>query len=594
MCAAMRALLFRQTLLLVAASLATVAALANCKLVDVADLPVTMNGLRPIVDAKINGADAHFILDSGAFFSTIPQATAHAFKLPLHRMPENMRVEGIGGRADTQVARVDEFIVAKARIEKVEFVVGGSDLDASAAGLLGQNILGSADVEYDLKNGMARLMHPDRDCEKTSLAYWSKNGEYSVIDLAFSRGRRQHTVATAAVNGKEVRVMFDTGATSILSLDAAKRAGIVPDGPGVVPAGYTHGLGRRTVQTWIAPVSSFQIGNESITNTHLRIGDIDFADVDMLIGIDFFLSHHLYVANSRDKLYFTYSGGPVFNLLKLSSTPPVVDADPHAESDAAAVEPIDAAGYARRGAAYAARRDFDRAVEDLNWAREKDPAEASYLYLRGMAQLGAGRVALALADLDAYLQQKPQDPAALLARARAHAQQRDYDAAQVDLRTIDSLVATDANIRLDLGSLLLRIGAYGSAIAQYDKWIETHDDDGNLSLAQGGRCRARTLLNQALEKAQEDCERALRASPADVVLRFDHGLLYLRQGRYADSLEELESVLTREPANAWARYARGLDKLHLGRTAEGQADMNAAAALQSTIAEDARKVGFVP
>ena len=30
----------------------------------------------------------------------------------------------------------------------------------------------------------------------------------------------------------------------------------------------------------------------------------------MLLGADFFLSHRIYVANSRDKLYFTYNGGP--------------------------------------------------------------------------------------------------------------------------------------------------------------------------------------------------------------------------------------------------------------------------------------------
>ena len=34
----------------------------------------------------------------------------------------------------------------------------------------------------------------------------------------------------------------------------------------------------------------------------------------MLIGADFFLSHRVYVANSQRKLYFTYNGGPVFNL----------------------------------------------------------------------------------------------------------------------------------------------------------------------------------------------------------------------------------------------------------------------------------------
>jgi len=66
-------------------------------------------------------------------------------------------------------------------------------------------------------------------------------------------------------------------------------------------------------KTWIAPISSFKIGGEEIHDTRLRIGDIG-PDADMLLGADFFLAHHIYVSNRQDKLYFTYNGGPVFNL----------------------------------------------------------------------------------------------------------------------------------------------------------------------------------------------------------------------------------------------------------------------------------------
>ena len=34
----------------------------------------------------------------------------------------------------------------------------------------------------------------------------------------------------------------------------------------------------------------------------------------MLLGADFFLSHRILVSNSQHKLYFTYNGGPVFQL----------------------------------------------------------------------------------------------------------------------------------------------------------------------------------------------------------------------------------------------------------------------------------------
>ena len=99
-----------------------------------------------------------------------------------------------------------------------------------------------------------------------------------------------------------------------LTLAAAKRAGITPSDPGVKPAGATTGIGRGVLRTWIVPVKSFRIGDEEIHNTHLRIADATNLGRDMLIGADFFLSHHIYVANSQRKLYFTYNGGTVFNL----------------------------------------------------------------------------------------------------------------------------------------------------------------------------------------------------------------------------------------------------------------------------------------
>jgi len=45
------------------------------------------DGLRPLVSAKINGAEALFIADSGAFYSLITPAAAAQFKLKLGPAP---------------------------------------------------------------------------------------------------------------------------------------------------------------------------------------------------------------------------------------------------------------------------------------------------------------------------------------------------------------------------------------------------------------------------------------------------------------------------------------------------------------------------
>jgi hypothetical protein len=193
--------------------------------------------------------------------------------------------------------------------------VGGSTIGSDNVGVLGQNILHLADVEYDLGQGFVRLVKP-KDCSG-SLAYWSNatGTPFSVIKIDPTTPREPHTVAGAFINGTEIRVMFDSGAgLSLLSLKAAARVGVTPESPGVVYAGESRGIGRRTFSSYIAPFASFKIGDEEIRNTRLRIAELNVPGVDMLLGPDFFLSHRIYVSNRQNKLYFSYNGGPVFNL----------------------------------------------------------------------------------------------------------------------------------------------------------------------------------------------------------------------------------------------------------------------------------------
>ncbi|HEX7760577.1 MAG TPA: retropepsin-like aspartic protease, partial [Caulobacteraceae bacterium] len=287
-------------------------ALAGCKVGVFAELPVTMSGLKPMVTAKIDGRDARFMADSGAFYSLITPGSAAEYGLKLGAAPYGMRIEGVGGVADVSVATVKTFTLANVPIPHVQFLVGGSE--TGGVGVLGQNVLGLADVEYDLAGGAIRLMKP-KDCGQRILAYWAGTKAIGEVDVSPSTPYDPHTLGPVYLNGVKLRAMFDTGAgTSVVSLEAAARAGIKPGGSGVTPAGETGGLGRRLVKTWIAHVDSFKIDDEEIHNTQLFVSDLGLDGADMLLGADFFLAHRVYVANSQHKLYFTYNGGPVFRL----------------------------------------------------------------------------------------------------------------------------------------------------------------------------------------------------------------------------------------------------------------------------------------
>lgn len=328
MCPGLRVVALALPLLTVLTAVAT--AREPCRGSLIGELPVTMEGMRPIVHAAINGTDEPFIADSGAYYSMLTPAAAAELHLRLEPAP--LYLVGVGGTARVEMTTVKRFTIFNVDVHDVEFLVGVNKLRREAAGILGQNVLRIGDVEYDLANGRIRILKTLGDCKNASLAYWanSKGLASSQMDIEFATPQRPFTLGSAEVNGSKIRVAFDTGAdSSFLTLSAAKRAGVTPDSPGVKPGGSGSGIGAGAVRTWIAPFASFKIGGEEILNTHLRIADEQLPNWDMLIGTDFFLSHHILVASSQRKLYFTYNGGPVFNLTTMPELASGDDTAPH-------------------------------------------------------------------------------------------------------------------------------------------------------------------------------------------------------------------------------------------------------------------------
>jgi tetratricopeptide (TPR) repeat protein len=586
-------------LLLAQACQPALAADPGCKIGRMAELPVTMVGTTPIVHALINGTDAAFIADSGAFFDMLTPAAAAEFKLPLRMAPMGYYISGVGGDQEPDIATVREFTIFGLKIPNAVFLVAGNDLWGGAVGLLGQNAFRIADTEYDLANGVIRIMHPG-ECKGVGLAYWAAPGSYSEIDITLPTAQHPHIVGHAYLNGKKIEVMFDTGAsTSILSLQAAKRAGITPTSEGVVPSMATFGIGQRYVRTWIAPFHSFKIGEEEIRDTKLRIGEISTvsSDAEMLLGADFFLSHRIFVAKGRGKVYFTYNGGPVFNL---GSGPDAA----HAPEESIAVasgqslgsiaEPTDAAAFSRRAMAATDRHDYASAIVDLNKAVELAPAEPGYLYQRGMALWNTRQTALALADFDAALKLKPDDAPSLLARASLRLS-FDRPAAIADMEAADRYLPREAVERISLGDLYERADVLPAALAQYSKWIDTHERiDVRMPHVLNSRCWVRALLGQELEAALSDCNDAVKGQPNTPNFLDSRALVYLRLGNYDKAIADYDAAIAAQPKSAWSHYGRGIARTRKGLTADGQADMAEATALSPKIAEFAGRHGINP
>jgi len=557
--------------------------------------------MRARVDAKINGKPAVLALDSGAFYSMLTPSAATEYNLALSPAPIWLNVIGVGGSVSVSVAKIRAFEVAGRAIPNIEFLVGGSEIGNNHLGLIGQNLLGAADVEYDLSAGVVNVMRPHH-CDKLSFAYWSKSGDYRELNIEPDDGPYSRKIrADVYINGTKVSAIFDTGAPgSVISLKTAQRVGINMTDPGVKADGFSGGLGKNTGRLWIAPVASFKIADEEIRKTQLRVSETlgrSGNEAEMLIGADFFLSHHIYVANSQHKMYFTYNGGMVFSTKpsapgEVASAATQSDARPNEDVKA----PADAEGLERRAAARFARRDFALAIADYSAAILKAPSSASAYLGRARAYAANRQPYLAMGDLDQAIKLKPDDAQALIERAAARGVGNDKVGAAADLAAADKLLARVADARFFVAELYVRLGAEAEALEQFNIWIAEHREDSKLGSALAGRCWSRALLNTALDDARKDCDRALKMVPVTFrpgVLD-SRGLVALRQGLNEEAIADYAAALAVRPRMVWSLYGRGLAKQRKGLIDEGKADVAAAIALDPTIVARAAKYAITP
>jgi tetratricopeptide (TPR) repeat protein len=395
----------------------------------------------------------------------------------------------------------------------------------------------------------------------------------------------------ATVNGTQIGVIFDSGAPlSTLTRLAANQAGVTPKTAGVVDADPTSG-GTGMIQEWIGSFASFKVGDEEVKNTRLRFGDISLVGGDMLLGADFFLSHRIFVLNSQHKLYFNYNGGPVFNLEGSHAPSQTATATPAASSRYTDT-PNDAPGFARRAAAFQARRDFVDAIADLTKAMALDPASEDYRVQRASVRVEDHQTTPAMADLDAALKLKPDDMTALLMRGELKAAAKDSDGARADLAAAAKLADQDPARRWELIEADLDAEAWDQAIGQLDLWVLANPKEPKLALALNARCWSRARLGDNLEQALDDCDAALRKLPGAPAFLDSRALVHLRRGEFDQGVADYQGVLNAQPKNAWALYGRGWARLRKGQKAAGDTDIKAAAAVEPEVMEQAKARGL--
>ncbi|PIM51180.1 hypothetical protein CS062_21110 [Roseateles chitinivorans] len=555
--------------------------------IETMDIPVRLVESRPVATVKLNGVPVPLLVDSGAFYSFLSEASARQLNLRTKPAPDGLRVYGITGAVQAlRVTTVQSVVLEQAELKGVEFLVGGNEINAGIMGVLGRNFLSVADTEYDLAHGVVRLVFPKGDCEKTSLACWA--GEAPVIEAPLiSYGRSDRAVRVPVlVNGEKLRALMDTGApATALMIGAARKAGIAE--ADLTPSGRTGGAGAEFAREWTTRVDRFELGGEKVSNNRMRVTDASDNEYGMLLGLDYFLSHRVYVSRLQGKIYATWNGGPIF--AKGEPTAGAYDQRYAAKAEAIAAD--DADGFARRGNAALVGGDPARALEDLDRAIALAPTVALYHESRSRVRQALKQNKEALADLDEALRLDPTLAEARLHRAQLRMAGGDRDGAGQDLAALDETLPPSANLRAPMAQMHARRNEAPQALKQFDLWIRSHPRDLRLAAMHGDRCWMRTRMNLEIEQAIDDCKEAVDLDGEEASYRSFLGWARLRQGEAAAARKAFDRSIELKPL-AWAHYGRGLALSRLNEPEKARQDFEAARRIAPAIDESVRKAGF--
>jgi uncharacterized caspase-like protein len=140
----------------------------------------------------------------------------------------------------------------------------------------------------------------------------------------------------------------------------------------------------------------------------------------------------------------------------------------------------------------------------------------------------------------------------------------------------------DAAALYNRGQIFAKNGDYSRAVTDFDQAIRL---DPNDAAAFNNRCWARGASGD-LDLALRDCNEALRLRPDFADALDSRGLVYLKLNMNSIAVADYDAALKLKPNQASSLYGRGIGKKRLGKTPEGNSDIAAAKAISPSIAEE--------
>jgi predicted aspartyl protease len=283
-----------------------------CRVTVAGEFPLTSEHGLITVPVEVNRTKVTMVVDTGAQRSVLSADAASRLGLvgDPHMATELIGVGGLAGTHPDALIR---------RLAFADYATGPGSLavgdmhpipggEASADGLLGEDLLRHFDLDLDLPHGQLRLYRVS-GCAGNFLP-WSK--PYAALPARLS-WRHGALVVSARLDGEPVRAVLDTGATGVIvGADAARRVGVTPAGLAADRRVQGHGAVGADFALARHRFAALVVGPLRAAPVDLLVLDRPLAEGDLLLGLAWL---------RRQPVWISYATRQVFVALPDAAAP---------------------------------------------------------------------------------------------------------------------------------------------------------------------------------------------------------------------------------------------------------------------------------
>ncbi len=281
----------------------TAADTVGCSAKSIGRIVVATISNVPIVTLFANGHPVVLLLDTGAERTVFTPNVAERIGAQPPRVEFLRQIHGAAGTLSAREVELRSFTAGEVAIPWRRVVVASVTMSTIFStpldGLLGADVLSGFDIDLDLPH-QQMLLYEKQSCP--SAPPWA--GPYTGINAGRSAG--EHLFFPVQLDGRGIVAFVDTGAQrTVLSTTAALALGVTEAALARDRSITTRDATAHQLDSRLHRFSRLTVGAEMIRNPEVAVTDVKLTDADLVLGIDFLKSRHIWLSYGSLRIFLS-------------------------------------------------------------------------------------------------------------------------------------------------------------------------------------------------------------------------------------------------------------------------------------------------